>query len=142
MGRVLVGHIGAMKYDAKDYCDTNDARPRKCVGSVCFRNAGRTIFGDEPYWQEIAFDSKESIDEMIAMLVYAKTMCGYDNDGSGNKEWDECVQRSMLRCNNETTATKTEEGWECEWCKEVTTSKYEERPCRCSGCGAYFVKYL
>jgi len=140
MGQIIVGHIGGMSYESGDVCDTNDARPREYVSKIYFRNAGRSVFGDLPYWQEIVFDSPQSIDEMISMLVHAKTMCGYDEDGSGNEPWDECIQRSLLRCNNETTATKTKDGWECKQCREVTTSK-RDKPHRCSGCGAYFVRY-
>lgn len=139
MGQIIVGHIGGMSYESGYVCDTNDARPSEYVSKIYFRNAGRSVFGDLPYWQEISFDSPKSIDEMIAVLVHAKTMCGYGEDGSGNERWDECVQRSLLRCNNEVRAKRTADGWECERCHEVTVSKHEERPHRCSGCGAYFV---
>lgn len=136
---IRVDRIGGLDFTTK--LKEENGKIFEYVGRIEFRNAGRTVFGDTPYWQEIEFGDEGSIDDLIAALVYVKAMCNYCDDGSGNRRWDECVQRSMLRCKNECSAEETEEGWKCEWCGEVTTSKYEERPHRCAKCGAYFTEY-
>lgn len=136
---ISVERIGELDFTTK--LKEENGRKTEYVSRVEFRNAGRNLFGGMTYWQEIEFGDEGSIDDLIAALVYVRTMRGYCDDGSGTSHWDECVQRSMLRCKNECEAERTDEGWKCEWCGEVTTSKYEDKPHRCSKCGAYFTKH-
>lgn len=126
-----IDHIGYLSYSTKLKND-NDYKSRY-VSDVCWRNAnGRWYYG-------IQFASPESIDELIATLTYIRTV--YKNQYD---DMYEGIIRSIHRCENECKAENVEDGWKCEWCGEVTTSKYGDngRPKRCSECGAFFNKYV
>ena len=133
---VYIGKIGALRFEVerKDKDDYNT----EYVSSVIFRNAGYTIFGTTPYWQAIDFGSNEALDELIMALTYVKMMRTdphrFDFEG---------IAHAAMRCNNECKAIEVEDGWECKWCGVITNAKYtdDDKPKRCSGCGAFFKEY-
>lgn len=133
---VYVGNIGALDYSV-DRTDENDYKT-EFVAKVSFRNAGKTLFGKTPWWQEIEFGNPESLDELIMALSYIKAMhtdqFKFDNEG---------IAHAIRRCDNECKAKRDEDGWKCEWCGEVTNGKYADdgKPKRCSECGAFFDEY-
>jgi hypothetical protein len=103
-----------------------------------FRNAGKTIFGDTPWWQEIKFDSPESIDDLIDALTYARMMARHP--GTYPDSDYENVVTATFRANNEFAAKKVDGGWECTSCHEVVTTKYDP-PKICPSCGVFFDEY-
>ena len=133
---VYISHIGALDYSVKR-TDENDIKTGY-IATVSFRNAGKTLFGQTPWWQEIEFGNPESIDELIMALMHIRAMhtdpFHLDHEG---------VAHAIRRCNNECKAIRDEDGWKCEWCGEVTKGKYADdgKPKRCSECGAFFDKY-
>ena len=133
---VYIRNIGALDYSVKR-TDENDYKT-EFVAKVSFRNAGKTLFGDTPWWQEIEFGKPESLDELIMALTYIKAMhtdqFKFDHEG---------LAHAIRRCDNECKAKRDEDGWKCEWCGEVTKGKYADdgKPKRCSECGAFFDEY-
>lgn len=77
---IYVERIG--KFDYSTSREKKDDYKTEYVSRITFRNAGKTIFGDTPYCQEIEFSNPQSIDELIAVLVAAKTDLMAYNDWS------------------------------------------------------------
>lgn len=134
---IYVNGIGKFNYST-DRTDKEDYKT-EFVSRIEFRNSGKTIFGDVPYYQEIEFSSPQSIDELIAILVYAKT------DLMADKDWSCKVKEAIERCNNEFKSEETENGILCGCCGEVTSVKYgdmrdgeyDRKPKRCASCGSF-----
>lgn len=134
---ICVNRIGKFNYST-DRTDKEDYKT-EFVSRIEFRNSGKTIFGDIPYYQEIEFSSPQSIDDLIAILVAAKT------DLAADKDWSCKLKEAVQRCNNEIEPEITEEGVKCGLCGEVTSVKYGDRkdgeydhkPKRCASCGAF-----
>ena len=133
---ISVGNIGRFDYETKLADDRNPKT--EYVSMFDFRNAGKTLFGDTPWWQTIHFSSPESIDELIEALTYARMRTRNSLYIPSDKH--EGIVGATARANNECKATKTDEGWKCEFCGEITSAKYE-RPKVCCGCGAFFDRY-
>lgn len=130
---ISVERIGRCEYcvaqkNGKDY-----------VAMVNYRNTGKNIAGKEPWYQTIKFMEPDSIDELIELLTYLRMRVRYDLYLPTDKH--EGVLSAVHRAGNEFTARKVNDGWECEACGEVTSTKYK-KPKVCPNCGAYFDKYL
>lgn len=134
---ISVERIG--KFDYLTDRENKDDYKTEYVSRITFRNAGKTIFGGTPYYQEIEFSNPQSIDELIAILVYAKT------DLMADKDWSCKAKEAIERCNNEFKSEETENGIQCGCCGEVTSVKYgeihdgeyDQKPKRCASCGAF-----
>ena len=104
---VYISNIGALNCSVKRTGE-NDYKT-EFIAKVEFRNAGKTLFGDTPWWQEIEFGKPESLDELIMALLYVKAMhtdqFKFDNEG---------IAHAIRRCDNECNAKRNEDGWKCE----------------------------
>lgn len=134
---INVGRIG--KFDYQVSRKDEDDYTTEYISGITFRNAGKTLFGNTPYFQQIRFSSPESIDDLITVLMAAKTKFkGYERN-------EMTLFDAVERCNNEFKSEETEEGIQCGCCGEVTSVKYGEmhdgeydyKPKRCASCGAF-----
>ena len=134
---ISVDRIGRFSYST-NYTDCDDPKS-DYVSMFEFRNAGKTIFGDTPWWQTIRFSSPDGIEDLIEALTYARMRTRDDMHIPSDRH--ECVVTAVARANNECKAFEADDGWECEYCGCVTSSS-QGKPTVCANCGSYFDGYI
>lgn len=132
-----VNRIGRFEWYTKR-ADEDDPNS-EYVSKLSFRNGGKTIFGETPWWQSIEFDKPTSIDDLIEALTYARMRARHWLTVPRDKKED--MVTATFRAGNECKAIRGDDGWKCDCCGEVMQTKYD-RPVVCCGCGAFFDEYV